>query len=507
MMDSSTIFLSLTVGLFAIYYFFVKESFFNRHGIPHLKPFSFIWSMISMLVFRKSSFHDDMKNIYCMNENAKYIGLYHTSAPTILIRDLELIKNITIKNFDSFTDHGGFADPEHEPLFGKNLFFLRGKKWRETRNLLSPAFTLSKMKSMFKLMSDCAETFSNSIGAQCVDHEMEYDAKDIFTRYTNDTIATCAFGVAVDSMKVPNNEFYVLGRRATDLNGLNAIKMFVVKLFPTLTKIIGLKIVDAEVEKFFFTLVSDTIVTRTEQGITRPDVIQLMMEARDHKDNSKTLDLSIESMTSQAFVFFFGGFESTATLMCFVAHHLSIFPKVQRKLQDEIDQVMTNCNGEPTYESVNNMEYLDAIINETLRLYPINPAMDRVCTKSFELPPSLPESKPTMLKPGDTIWYPIAAMHRDPKYFPHPDEFDPERFIGDARAENNFNAYLPFGLGPRMCIGNRFALLEVKVLFLHLLTKFNITPGERMILPLRLSKKTINYMAEGGFWVNLKPRK
>lgn len=505
-MEYWTIILAILTGLFAIYYFFTGEDFFVKHGIPHTKPL-FLFGNMARVIFRRTTFVEHMVDIYNIHKEAKYVGCYDFTYPVLMIRDLELIKNIAVKNFDHFTDHRNFTDPDLEPLFGNNLFSLRGDKWRGIRNLLTPAFTSSKMKAMFKLMSKCAETFSNSLNEQCAMKSIEFNSKDIFTRYTNDAIATCAFGIAVDSMKDPNNEFYVLGKQATNFEGIKSLKFFIARSFPMFAKIFRMKLIDTEVEDFFYKLVSDTIKARDEQGINRPDMIQLMMETRGNKSDSKTPELTIESMTSQAFIFFFGGFDSTSTLMCFVAHQIAICPEVQKKLQFEIDQVMEKCNGEPTYEAINSMEYLDAVINETMRLYPAGAFIDRLCTKNYELPPTLPGAKPVMLKPGDNVWFGVWPMQRDPQYFSDPETFNPDRFMGDAKTNFNQNAFMPFGIGPRMCIGNRFALLETKVLFLYLLAKFDIIIGKKMLLPLRLSKSTFNLMAEGGFWLDLKPRK
>nr|ACE75339.1 cytochrome P450 [Glyptapanteles indiensis] len=498
--------LAALAGLVIVYYFFFGENYFHKYGIPHPRRLA-IFGNMAPIIFRRNTFVGHITDIYNLHKEAKYVGFYDFGMPVTMIRDLELIKSITVKHFDHFMDHRGFADPEIEPLFGNNLFSLRGDRWREIRTLLTPAFTSSKMKAMFKLMSECANTFGDALVKQAENTADGFFSKDIFTRYTNDAIATCAFGIAVDSMKNPDNDFYVLGRRATNFDGIKSLKFFMIRSFPLITKLFRVKLIETKIENFFYDLVKDTIATRDAQGINRPDMIQLMMETRGNKPGSKNPELSIESMTSQAFIFFFGGFDSTATTMCFTAHEIASNPDIQKKLQEEIDQVLEKDNGNPSYESINGMHYLDAIVNETLRLYPIAGFMDRVCTESFELPPTLPGIKPLKVNPGDNLWIPAWAIHRDPEYFPNPDKFDPERFMGDAKDTINHSAYLPFGVGPRMCIGNRFALLEIKVLFFYLLAKCNITPSKKMILPMRLSKKSFALMADGGFWLDIQPRK
>ncbi|XP_063995643.1 uncharacterized protein LOC135172998 [Diachasmimorpha longicaudata] len=495
---------SVLLVIVAVYYWFIRRNYHEKRDIIHEKPYPFFGNSLPILLWTKS-FAEWVQDIYHLHKEAKYVGFYDFNDPVIMIRDPELIKNITIKSFDHFVDHRSFTESDQEPLFSKNLFALRGAKWREVRTLLTPAFTSSKMKAMFKLMSSCGENFANYL-AENAAKESTINSKDAFTKYTSDVIATCAFGVAVDSMRNPNNDFYILGKKATNFEGVDKFfKFFVIRVSSTLAKYLGVRITDSKVEAFFNELVRNTIETRDREGITRPDMIQLMMETRNNKPGTGPT-LTIQDMVCQAFIFFFGGFDSTSSGMCFVAHLIATHPDVQKKLQEEVDNVCEQCEESVTYDAINNMKFLDAVINESLRLYPVQPAMDRLCTKSFELPPALPGKEPVKLEPGDILFLPYYALHRDPNYFPNPNDFRPERFIEDPKMTLHSPAYLPFGAGPRMCIGNRFALLEIKVLIFHLIAKCTLKPGKNMILPLELTKTNLAMSAKGGFWLELEPR-
>ncbi|EFN77010.1 Cytochrome P450 9e2 [Harpegnathos saltator] len=453
---------------------------------------------------RMKSTAELVKEMYDVNTEAKYSGGYDVGTPLIILRDPELIKNIALKHFDSFPDHRSFVREEQEPLFGKNLFSLCGDRWREVRSTLSPAFTSSKMKNMFKLMSDYAADFAKFI-AELPTERRVMDTKDVFTRYTNDVIATCAFGVSVDSMRDPKNLFYVYGKEATTFTTITLIKMYVHRSLPWVARIFRLRIISEKIAIFFKDLVETTIKTRDEQGITRPDMLQLMMESRSKKGGKK--ELTIEDMTSQAFSFFFGGFDSTSTLMCFAAHEIAVNEEVRKRLQDEIDQVLEETNGQAPYEAINQMEYLDAVVNEALRKYPVAVAVDRLCVKDFELPPTLPGTKPYVVKSGEILWLPIYGLQHDTKHFEEPEKFNPDRFLGERKKETlNTGAFLPFGLGPRMCIGNRFALMETKVLLFHLLARCDLLPCEKTPIPIMLARDGFTMKPEGGFWLKVVPR-
>jgi len=441
------------------------------------------------------------QKIYNLFPDARYYGFYDFMTPIFVIRDPDLISTIAIKQFDNFCDHHNFFNKTLDPMASRTLFDLQGDHWREMRKLLSPSFTSSKMKMMFGLICQCAENFVKFVATQSGETGKIYNMKDILSRYANDTVATCAFGIDMDSFKYPNNEFFLLGREVLNFEGWLPFAFFMQRNFPLLAKLFKLRMFGPKTENFFKNVVATTVKTRDEQGIVRPDMIQLMMETRD-KNSGPVFD--IDEMTAQAFVFFLAGFDSISTAMCFMTYHIGVDPNVQNKLREEIDDVLRRTNGKPTYEAINRMKYLDAVINESLRLYPFVSFLDRRCVKETELPPATPNGEPITLKPGASVWFPTFSLHRDPKYYPHPDKFDPDRFL-NGNVDNS--VYMPFGIGLRMCIGNRFALMEAKIMLFYLLWHYDLKPDSKTKIPLVLNKKTFVMMADGGFWLKLRARK
>nr|XP_012223679.1 PREDICTED: cytochrome P450 9e2-like [Linepithema humile] len=497
-MEYWSILLSIVIGALGIYCLFKNFNFFKRHGVIHI-PLDTMLCIVVSVLFRRISFVDFMKKIYNFNPDAKYFGFYAITTPFILLRDPELIKTVLIKNFDAFPNRRGFS--ELNELFAKNLFSLRGEKWRDVRNLLSPSFTSSKLKTMFTLMSECAVDFVKFLSTLPTD-KSDMDIKDAFTKYTNDVIATCAFGIKVDSMKDPANKFYIYGKDATDFSGMRSIKFLLLTNFPRLGRILNLKLINDYVTNFFRDIIKTTIATRDAENITRPDMIQLMMDIRGKEGRR---ELSIDDMTAQAFNFFFGGFETSSVAMSFAAHAIATNLDVQVKLREEIDKALEESNGEVTYEVINQLEYLDAVINETLRLYSPVPFLERLCEKDYELPPALTGEKAFTVKKGMMLWIPVSSIHYDENYYDNPDKFYPERFLNNKTHQNSL-FYMPFGLGPRMCIANRFAVLEIKVLLFYLLARCELKPCGKTVLPLKFSKKDIIITPEGGFWLNIQRR-
>ncbi|XP_025263908.1 cytochrome P450 9e2-like [Camponotus floridanus] len=498
-MEYWLILLSIVIGALGIHYLFRSYNFFKRHDIIHVPPVPILGNMTSV-IFRRISLTDFIHKLYTYNPDAKYIGFYLMGTPTFLFRDTEIIKSVLVKNFEAFPDHYGFNDL-NEPLLANNLFSLRGQKWRDVRTLLSPFFTSSKIKMMFTLMSECAVDFANYLSTVPAD-KGNIDMKDVFAKYTNDIIASCAFGIKINSMKDPTNKFFVYGKEATNFFATRPIKFFFLRMFPTLGRILNVKLIDKHVSDFFKDIIRTTIASRDAENITRPDMIQLMMDIRG-KDDRRELD--VDDMIAQAFIFFFGGFDTSSTTMCFAAHELAVNTDIQIKLRQEIDKVLEESNGKVTYEAINRLEYLDLVINEVLRLYP--PVLiDRLCNKDYELPPALPGKKPFTIKKGMNFWIVNFEIHRDKKYYDDPEKFCPERFLDKNKMYHNSPYYMPFGLGPRMCIANRFAMLEVKVVLFHLLARCELKPCTKTTLPLKFSKKSLTIIPEGGFWLNVHRR-
>lgn len=426
--------------------------------------------------------------------------ILHT--PLILLRDPELIKEICVKNFDNFVDRRSFMTEEMDPVYGRNVFSLKGDRWRKMRNTLSPAYTAAKMRIMFELVEKCARDFIQYF----IDHPSEANSvelSDAFTRYCNDVIATAAFGISVNSLTDRENEFYERGKNSFNLGSPKRFVKFVAfRLFPKLMRLFGITFLAKESDRFFKKIIEETVITRDEKKIVRPDMIHLLMEARNKDDNN----LSMDDIIAQGFLFFLAGFDSSSGLMKFMAHELAINSEIQAKLQAEVDNLYKNGeNVDDFYEKLTELKYMDMVISETLRKYPPNPLIDRLCVKEYNFPKPTPNSVAYTVKPKNAIWIPIFAIHHDPKYFPEPEKFDPERFNDENKDKIQPYTYLPFGLGPRKCIGNRFALMETKLIFVLILRNFTLKPTEKTKHPIEFARGG-GIKVRDGLWIEFEKR-
>ncbi|RXG59737.1 cytochrome P450 9e2, partial [Armadillidium vulgare] len=267
--------------------------------------------------------------------------------------------------------------------------------------------------------------------------------------------------------------------------------VFLQFVLPHLARIFGLNGIDKTPVKFFTKVVSDTIKYRLKNGVRRSDFLQLLLDAI----------LTELVITAQCVLFYIAGYDTTATTLSFVSYCLALHPKIQQKLLEEIDQVLQDCDSNITFEVIQNMTYLDMVFAETLRLYPPAPRVDRRCTKDYVLP-----EVGLSIHKNTKITIPIYSIHRDPRHYEDPEKFDPERFSQSAKAGRPPMVYLPFGSGPRNCIGWRFALMEAKVALVHILKDFVFIPSKKTQVPIVLERSSGLLKAIDGVWVRIVTR-
>nr|BBE49547.1 cytochrome P450 monooxygenase [Adoxophyes honmai] len=506
---------------------------FSKSGVSHFTPFPIVGNTGSFLI-RAKHFVDAIDETYKTFLNDRFVGIYIFLKPVIFVKDLELIKKITVKDFEHFLDHQALVSEEADPLFGRNLFSLRGQEWKDMRSTLSPAFTSSKIKHMLPFIVEVGDQMISSLKTKLRESgktSIEMDVKDLSARYANDVIASCAFGLKVDSLSDRDNEFYRMGFKTSDFGFLALLKVMGYASAPSLMKAFKMSLFPEDSRNFFKHLVLDTMRDRKAHNILRPDMIHLLMEAKKgqltHDENSdkdigagfatveestvgkKTVSRawSDNDLTAQAALFFVAGFETVSTAMTFLMYELAVNPEVQEKLAKEIKDHDKANGGKFDFNSIQTMTYLDMVVSEALRLWPPAIASERLCVKEYNLGKAHEKATTDyIMKVNESVNIPIFAIHRDSRYFPNPLKFDPERFSDENKHNIKPFTYMPFGLGPRNCIGSRFALCEVKVMIYQLLQHMKLEPSKRTPIPLQLSTGSFNLRIKGGHWLQFRAR-
>ncbi len=195
------------------------------------------------------------------------------------------------------------------------------------------------------------------------------------------------------------------------------------------------------------------------------------------QDQSKKKSfLTDKEILSQAILFFIAGFDTTATTISLLAYNLVKHPECQTKLIDEVDEMLKKNGGQINYETVNELKYLDQCINETLRLYPPALRTDRECSQDYQYDNN---GVVVRIPKGQVVNICIWAVHHDPEIYPEPDKFDPERFSDEEKSARDPAHFIPFGVGQHICVGQRFALIEMKLFLTEFLSKMYFVACEQ----------------------------
>ncbi|KAK7789592.1 hypothetical protein R5R35_009957 [Gryllus longicercus] len=501
--------LAALAGLLGLY-FRRRFSYWARRGVPHLQPRFPFGNMRERVLLRQSAldlFHD----FYWRLDGRPFGGVYQLTRPALLVRDPQLIKHILVKDFACFQDRGIFVDERLNPL-SAHLFNLGGARWRQLRSKLTPTFTSGKMKLMFGCMHECARELALLVRAEAARGRGRVEIKEVLAKFTTDVIGSCAFGLRCNSMRSPDSQFRAMGRRAfAPTLGLTLRTMATI-LMPSVAALLKVRIPERDVSDFFLNVVKETMDYREQNNVERNDFFQMLLQMRKERQARPSggrasgegvggdLELTDNLLAAQAFVFFLAGFETSSAAMSFTLHELALNPDIQRKLRREINAVVEKHDGNFTYESVMNIEYLEKVICETLRKYPPLSALVRECNATYTIP-----GTDVVLESGTRVLIPVHALQNDPAFFPEPQRYDPERFGERERAQRPTHTYLPFGDGPRLCIGMRFGQLQTKLGLAILLHRYHFATCDKTNMPLRFDPKSFLTTSVGGMWLKVTP--
>uniref|UniRef100_A0AAQ4R993 Thromboxane-A synthase n=1 Tax=Gasterosteus aculeatus aculeatus TaxID=481459 RepID=A0AAQ4R993_GASAC len=462
--------LSVTISLFLVFlgllywYSVYPYSVLSRCGIKHPKPVPFLGNIF---MFRQGFFNpiNDL-----IKTHGRVCGYYLGRRPVVVIADPDMLRQVMVRDFSSFTNRMTLRFAS-KPMTDC-LLMLRNERWKRVRSILTPSFSAAKMKEMVPLINTVTDSLMSNLNVSAESgetfdiHKMASSPKTIwFVRL-----------VAFPFITAPLARFLPNKRRD-------------------------------QMNHFFINTIQKIIKQREEQPAEerRRDFLQLMLDARTSKEcvslehfdsaahaaDQETQPsasgeqddrlpppqepssrrppkkmITEDEIVGQAFVFLLAGYETSSNTLAFTCYLLAINPECQRKVQREVDEFFARHES-PDYTNVQELKYLDMVISETLRLYPpgfrFARDIDQDCVLNGQFLPK-----------GATLEIPAGFLHYDPEHWTEPQSFIPERFTPEAKASRHPFVYLPFGAGPRNCVGMRLAQLEIKMALVRLFHRFSV---------------------------------
>uniref|UniRef100_A0A1I7TRP5 Cytochrome P450 n=1 Tax=Caenorhabditis tropicalis TaxID=1561998 RepID=A0A1I7TRP5_9PELO len=349
----------------------------------------------------------------------KVFGFYEGATPVLVVGDPDMLQELFIKKFENFNArkttnyiHGDLENEKEEPLV--NVFFSQGNRWKKLRALNNPALSVKSLR----LTHDNME---NSVICMV----------DMFSKHEDGK----PFNIHETAVGTKYKEWVMFNLMVALKNNLQLEN---VKL--------GIENPPADFIDMFLEYYSETL-----KNCERPVKIDIL-----------------NSITGSVFAFLVAGYDTTANTLAYACHMLMKHPEKMEKAQKEIDEICTSENI--SYDDMSKLKYVDAIIKETLRLFPVGWF---ACSRQCVTPTTLGKY---YIDAGVRIEADVGALHLDKEIWgENAEDFVPERWF-DSTSRHTMS-WIPFGAGPRQCVGMRLGLAEAKTTLAHVLKKYTLYAG------------------------------
>lgn len=465
-----------------------------------------------------------------MRKYGKVYGQYQGTTPCLVIGDADIIRRVAIKDFNVFPNRRLF--PTLNKFQQYALIVQKDDHWRGMRSIISPTFASGKIKLMFGGFNECIDDICETIKRQLSKETGEsgsIDTKVLMTQLSMSASLRSFYGIKLngsdksdthDDDKVDSIEHFA--KMATSAVRFSFSRLLMSSLLPNkLQRALGFSTVSTETGMEFLYQIAKQIVEKRRNNPNKDkysDYLQILLDAEGStSSNSTTIDenvvskdpkfedhhvigregadfehsktkLTEQEIYIQTMAFMIVATQTTSDLLANTLYLMAHHPEIQEKLRGELlklqAQETDNSNGgqsmiEFNYDKLASCQYLDCVLSESMRFLPPVIEMDRVGNEDY----FIGEPYNIQLPKGTCIKLAYHCVHLDPDYWPEPEIFDPDRFNSLNKPKIVPGSYNPFGLGPRFCVGFRFAMSEAKLAMAKLLTQFQILKPANSIYP------------------------
>ncbi|KAI3389128.1 hypothetical protein SNEBB_009435 [Seison nebaliae] len=477
----TSLFLSVIVILCIIHinHYITRRNKLKSIGLPFPGNFSLIFG--NSFEIKKLSYDNFIKKY------TKLLGKAWTYSNGInnfvVLSDPDAIRKCFIERATEFNARQEF--PILTTTHEQNLAANHGKRWKELRKLLGRAFTAKKMR---KLNDEMIQAIFNCIDVLDLNTK-DNQQIDIFRRFkcmTLEAIETCGFGLKPDYQNMKNEKYFkgldTIASMNYSLDIALSATTLVKWILNNLTFLLGYFMENINVADEIKDRLKMVYLEKSKMKLDEDQQKNLLTIIMSTDDDNENL-LNEKSIIDNLFFFLIAGYETTSTALSYAAHAVVAYPDVQEKLRNELLEFV---NSQPNstldkttfnFDNINQLEYLDAVTREILRFRPIAPS---AVSRRNLIPTQLDvgEGRTVNIPKNTVIVGNMLSLHFDKQLW-GPE--DPHKFVPERHLDNEQRhpvAFSAFGIGPRECIGKRFALMEFKVTLAYLLSQYELLPGQ-----------------------------
>jgi len=375
----------------------------------------------------------------------------------VLLNNPEMIKDVLVTQSHKFAKGRGLQLAKR--LLGEGLLTSEGEFHRRQRRLAQPAFHRQRIVSYGKVMVECAARMADRwldgatidiapemsrltlaiVGKTLFDADVESEAREIGQALTETIrvwrLSTLPYGELLEKLPLPSTRRFQAARTR----------------------------LDATIYRF--------IEEHRAAGVDRGDLLSMLLTAKDAEGDGGSM--TDEQLRDEAMTIFLAGHETTANALTWTWYLLAQHPEAAAILQDELRDVLSGRN--PTVEDLPRLSYTEMVLAESMRLFPPAWIIGRRALDDYEV-------NSYLIPAGSLVLMSQYVMHRDPRYYPDPNRFDPSRWSAEAKAVRPKFSYFPFGGGPRVCLGESFAWMEGVLVMAALAQRWQmqLVPGQRV---------------------------
>ena len=387
------------------------------------------------------------------------------------VNDAEYVKRILLDNLANYPKSVTYRN-NLRPFLGDGMLISEGEFWKRQRRLAQPAFHLRRLKGLAATMSDAAARMA--AGWQ---HGKVVDVMPLMNAVTMEIVAKTLFGADVSrDIGAVGEAMNVLGE---ETGRIRPTAFFELPEFITRPRGRRFAAALATLDAIINRIVAQRRAEMDRGAAARDDLLSMLLEARDEESGQGMTD---RQLRDELVTLFLAGHETTSISLTWTFHLLAQNPAAEAKLHAEVDEVLGTgfaARAAPAFDDLERLPYARMVAEEAMRLYPPAYVFSRRAVGDDQLGPwRIPGGAHIIISP--------YALHRRPDYWTDPDTFNPERFApgvsGKDAADRPKHAYIPFGGGPRICIGNSFAMMEHAIVLAAVVRRWRLEsiPGHEV---------------------------